>query len=132
MTFAPVAASREAADRGPLPSFTGESGSREPAKRGAGDCSVRIFLDAARVTRRGLTVEGCAQENPPLPEVADMDDADVRQGVDRVVEQWWGTIVATPECGEPAKQDLKDRLVRCVMGFLAHAENGARGQERAA
>lgn len=90
------------------------------------------FLDTARVTRRGLTVEGRSPQNPLLPEVADMDDADVRQVVDRVVEQWWGTIVATPECGEPAKQDLKDRLVRSVTGLLAHAENGARGQERAA
>jgi len=68
-----------------------------------------------------------------VPEVADMDDADVRHVVERVVEQWWGTIVATPDCGEPAKQDLKDRFVRCVRSLLAHAANeAARSQEHAA
>ena len=61
-----------------------------------------------------------------------MEEADVRHVVDRVIEQWWGTIVVTPECGEPAKQSLKDRLVRCVMGLLAHAENAVCSQERAA
>lgn len=60
-----------------------------------------------------------------VPEAVDMDEAKVRNIVDPVVEQWWGTIVATPECGEPAKRDLKDRLIRCVMGLLAHAGNGA-------
>jgi hypothetical protein len=68
-----------------------------------------------------------------VPEVADMDEAHVRHVVDRAVEQWWGTIVATPDCGEPAKQDLKDRFVRCVMSLLAQAENeAARSQEHTA
>ncbi len=59
-----------------------------------------------------------------------MDEAEVRHVVDQTVEQWWRTIVVTAECGEPAKQDLKDRIVRCVTGFLARAE--CRGRERAA
>lgn len=53
-----------------------------------------------------------------VPEVAEMNEAHVRPVVDQVVEQWWGTIVATTDCGEPAKQDLKDRFVRCVMSLL--------------
>lgn len=38
-----------------------------------------------------------------------MEEADVLHVVDHAVEQWWRAVVATPECGEPAKQDLKDR-----------------------